>query len=126
MKLNIKDLTRFVGYYLLIIFVVNFVFAIFLYRDFAMLLDFFINIPKSLFFSFPCTIFPVDMTTRGEFSCPVDYGLILLNSYLAVLSLGLVFSKKLKFSHWVIAFIFFNLLILGILTFNNYLNWSWR
>ncbi|MDD2822470.1 MAG: hypothetical protein PHQ59_00105 [Candidatus Daviesbacteria bacterium] len=124
MKINYKSLARFVGYYLLIIFIVNLLFVIFLSRDLGIILTVFKNLPESLFISIPCTFFPVDMIHRNAgFNCPVDYGLILLYLYLALLSLGLVFSKKLKFPHWVIAFIFINFLILIILTLKDYMYW---
>lgn len=122
MKLNYKNLLRFTGYYLLIVFIVNLVFVLILFPDIKTLFLIFPDMLRSLTVPSLCLIFPVDyLNTSQGFNCPINYGIILLNIYFAALSVILIFTRKLKIFHWVIAFVFLNSLVLIVLALKDYL-----
>lgn len=78
--------------------------------------EFLLRFPFSLSFSLtPCTI------AKAGSLCTIDFGVVLLYTCFATVSYLLVFNRKLKFGHWIIGFIFFNLLASIFLVLKDYL-----
>ena len=85
--------------------------------------EFLKRFPLSFSFSLtPCAIAKTNtFSLHKDIICTPDYGVILLYIYFAAVSFLLVFSRKLKFGHWIIGFIFFNLLAGVFLVLKDYL-----
>lgn len=111
LSLTPKNLFLFFSAYIILLFIINL---------FLVLFEQFpserIEFLKKFLFSFsisflPCTVSKVSSYAPGtDAVCIPDSGLILLYIYFAALSFLLVFNKKLKFFHWMIGFVFFNLI----------------
>ena len=123
MKFNNKNIILFVFTYILLIVVVNLVIAIFLTPNFNVAISILLNWPTSLSFTSPsCLFFPLNPFDKSlSLYCPVNWGLILFNVFFTALSYLLVFSKKLKYTYWIIIFIFLNIFIALIFVLKNYL-----
>jgi len=107
MKLTFRNIKIFIISYLAIFIGLNLILTIFLSPS-TLNLE---NILDSFNLSFlSCSQVPPNNYLISSF-CSSRLQLIAVNVYLATISYIGVFSRKLKYSHWIIMFVFLNLLL---------------
>lgn len=122
LKLTPKHILFFFFIYSILLLIFNLVFVLTTQVS-SERIEFLVRFPLSFSFSLmPCTIAKTgSFNLYGNITCATDFGVILLYTYLAVISFLLVFIGKLKFGYWIIGFIFFNLLVNYFLLLKDYL-----
>lgn len=111
-KTKHKKLFLFVPTYILILFIINIVSLIFLIPNPSDGINLLGNFFTSFSISFlSCSLF---------LDCQSHLVVILFNLYLAVLSFYLIFFNKLKFKHWILAFIFISFVVISFLSIRDY------
>ena len=115
-KFNYKNIALFAATYISLTVLANLIFAIFITEDLWVGLRVLISWPMSLSIASPaCLFFPLNPFDHSQgLNCPPSWGLILYNLFFAALSSVLLFNKKLKFNHWIIAFAFLNVLMVFV------------
>ena len=110
-KLGKRKITIFIAAYLGIVIVSNFIYALTLDPSFDGILRVVANLGQSALI--PAPVVPAGLIYY--------FGLGFLNLYFAILSYILVFKKGFSMKWWALAFIFLNLLIVGVLRWKDFL-----
>lgn len=110
MKLTTRNIKIFIISYLVIFIGLNFILTVFLSPSTLNLEKIFNGLNLSFL---SCSQLPPD--NHIIFSlCSSNLQLIAVNIYLATISYIGVFSRKLKYSYWIILFVFLNLLFAAV------------